>query len=371
MKNVKSIIIILILCVLFNACSEKKETYLIEEQTINEFVYASGEILPELFVDIKSTTSSRIHKILVSEGEEIKEGDMLVLLGDIEDIYLENIYLDQLVLAKRNSQEDSDALAEMKIKISYAKDQHDVDLLNLERYQKLSKTKAVSQKELEQAQLQESLSNTEYLRLIHQYNSTKSELQKNVSDAESRFLSARKSNGGRILRSKISGIIYAIEKKEGDNISSQDIILSIGTKDEYKLELLVDERDISKLSKGQKVFFQTDINPNKHFEATVTKINPILQKKSRSFKVEANITSPHQFFPHSSVEANILVRIDSSAILIPNNYLISQDSLLKETKAGYEKIRIEKGLSIKDFIEIKSGLKNGDIIVRNYENENN
>lgn len=66
-------------------------------------------------------------------------------------------------------------------------------------------------------------------------------------------------------------------KKSGESVNPDDVILLIGTKNAFKLDLLVDERDIQKIKTGQQVFFETDVYPDKHFSATISRISPLLQ----------------------------------------------------------------------------------------------
>jgi multidrug efflux pump subunit AcrA (membrane-fusion protein) len=140
----------------------------------------------------------------------------------------------------------------------------------------------------------------------------------------------------------------------------------IGSPDRYKLELLVDERDIGKIRPGQKVFFETDAFKGEQFEAVITGIDPVLQRKTRSFKVEASVAeSSRSFYPQSSVEANIMIREKATALMIPSDYLLKGDSVLfQSVKGEVMKIKVSAGIWNDDCIEITGGLKAGDMILK-------
>ena len=103
-----------------------------------------------------------------------------------------------------------------------------------------------------------------------------------------------------------------------------------------------------------------DSYKGKVFEATVSKIDPLMDEHSRSFTVEAEFTKqPPALYPFLTVEANIIIQTKEKALLIPRNYLI-KDSLVMigkdKTKAvvtglkDYQQVEIIKGLTADDVI---------------------
>jgi multidrug efflux pump subunit AcrA (membrane-fusion protein) len=96
------------------------------------------------------------------------------------------------------------------------------------------------------------------------------------------------------------------------------------------------------------------------FEATVTKIQPIMNDRSRSFEVEASFTSqPPHLYPNLTVEANILIGVKEDAVTIPRAYLTDENILL--LKNG-DKRKVVTGLKDYQRVEIISGLNKDDLI---------
>jgi multidrug efflux pump subunit AcrA (membrane-fusion protein) len=98
------------------------------------------------------------------------------------------------------------------------------------------------------------------------------------------------------------------------------------------------------------------------FEASVTRILPMMNEKNKTFLVEAKFTkSPDQIFPNTSFEANIILNTKDNVLLIPRNYLLNDSTVLD--KAGNQ-VRVVTG--IKDFsrVEIVSGLKASDELIK-------
>lgn len=351
-------LLVLAICLL-TSCGNQEEIYIVEKRDFNESVYATGEIFPEEYFFLKSNTATRILEICVKEGDIVSKGDIIAILGTEENNKQAQIIQKQTSIAKENLLDNSPILKELSNQIRLAKDQLDIDKKNAEKYKELSLSNAVSQKEADQAEIQHRKSYSEYQNFQEKYRITKKELLNKVFDSEIQLLVSRQ-----IIKSPIAGKIYATEKKSGESVNPDDVILLIGTKNAFKLDLLVDERDIQKIKTVQQVFFETDVYTDKHFSATISRISPLLQKSSRSFKVEAIITDSTSFYPQSSVEANIIVSQHKQAILLPASYLQKGDSVLMRFDNENKKQKVILGSRTKEWIEIKSGLASGDIIIK-------
>lgn len=341
------------------SCGNLNEPYIVTEQTFNEAVYASGELFPEEYHIIKNGVPDRILEIPVAEGDIVTKGAVLVVLGTPAANDLLSVLESKVALAKENIEDNSAPLAALQQKIALAKQQYEHDLRNAYRYRELSLTGAASQKDTEQAVLAAEASLSAYSNLQQQYIEQKNELTDRLLDAEMQLAEARRTLQQQTLTSRIAGKVYNINFKVGELAGADTPIMLVGSPDSYKLELLVDERDINKIGLGQKVFFETDTFAGEQFEAVIDKIDPVLQKETRNFKVEARVMSVGNFYPLSSVEANIVVREKAAALMIPSDYLLRGDSVLIQSR---KKVKVATGIRTGNYIEITNGLAVGDII---------
>ncbi len=362
-KIIKEIIGITFFACIAASCNDTSETYTVTEQTFNEAIYSSGELCPEEYHIIKSGFPDRILEIPVKEGDIVRKGAVLLVLGTPADNNRLSVLNSQVALAKENMQDNSATLTALQQKITLAKQQYEYDVRNANRYKKLLQIQAVSQKDAEQAALSAETSLSDYKNLQQQYIAQKNELTNRLLDAEKQLTEARRAQEEKILTSRIAGKVYNINFKTGELIGADAPIMLIGSPHRYKLELLVDERDINKIKLGQKVFFETDAFKGEQFEAVITKIDPVLQKETRNFKVEARVECTRNFYPQSSVEAHIIIREKATALLIPSDYLLKGDSVLfQSAKGDVSKIKVSTGSRNDDCIEIANGLTAGDII---------
>ena len=144
-------------------------------------------------------------------------------------------------------------------------------------------------------------------------------------------------------------------------LNTQSPVAIIGDAVDFLLELQVDEYDIARIRIGQKVVLNLDSYKGQVFEAVITKINPIMNDRSRSFTVEAGfVTKPPVLYPNLTTEANIILQTKEKALLIPRNYLIDDSVVILQNK---EKRKVTTGLKDYNKVEILNGLTSNDIIL--------
>jgi len=360
----KKLLMITTTAIIVTSCQSKVETFSVKKRSLNEAVYASGEIMPSEYHFVKSSLTDRLLKLRLKEGNVVKEGEILAILGSQSENTQLEILERRVEIAQQNAGVNSAYLRELDSKIILAKQKHEQDLLNANRYSNLVEDKAVSEKDAEQAILQAKISSTEVLNLQQQYREQKNVLTNNLLAARQQLEVQRQSTESKILTSPINGKIFRINFKEGELVQAGQSVIMIGAAENFKLELLIDERDISKIRIGQTVYFETDAFQDKQWEASVSNIVPVLEKESRSFKVEAQVISDAAFYPQSSVEANIVIRKSIDALVIPSDYLLPGDTIIIKHGDEHRRTRVTAGMRNGNWVEIQRGLKVGDVIAK-------
>ena len=358
---------ILLAGVLFSllSCGSDTETYTVESTTLYEGVYASGEIAPDEYQYIRSLSTDRIYRITVRAGDTVIPGKPLVIMGVPGDEQQLLLAGELVSIALKNTREDETILNELKGQIELARQTWQQDSLDAYRYSVLAKNQSVAQIEADKAATKALTSKSRYEGLKQQYQTLRRDLQHKAILAQQEQARIRQTYANKLLMSEINGIVYSVDRSEGELVSPDQTILMIGTADQYKLELLVDERDIAELQLGQTVYFETDAFPNQRFEARIAKINPVLQKETRSFAVEARVLSSARFYPQASVEANILLREKKNTILIPEDCLFSENTVKVRTGDDFAERTIRTGTIRKGMVEVEKGLSAGDVLLKN------
>ncbi len=98
------------------------------------------------------------------------------------------------------------------------------------------------------------------------------------------------------------------------------------------------------------------------YEAMISKIDPIMNDRTRSFKVEAVfVHQPEDLYPNLTVEGNILISSKLKALTIPADYLVDGNYVI--LRKGQKK-KVVTGLKDYQRAEILEGLTSNDEIIK-------
>jgi HlyD family secretion protein len=345
---------------LITSCKNKKEKTQPTVENISESVYASGIVKSKNQYQVFASVNGIVKKILVTEGDIVKKGDPLVIIiNETTKLNADNARLtaDYSALSA-----NMDKLNELKVNLDLAKSKVANDSLLMVRQQNLWSQQIGTRIDLEQKELAYKNSNTAYEAAIYRYNDLKKQLQFAASQAQKNVEISKSIEDDYIIKSGMDGKVYSVLKESGEIVTTQNPVAVIGSANEFITELQVDEYDITKIKPGLKVLLSFDSYKEQVFEATISKINPLMNERSRSFTVEATfVTRPPVLYPSLTTEANIIIETKEKALTIPRNYLLTDSIVLMENG---EKRKVSTGLKDYQKVEILSGLSAADYILK-------
>jgi len=358
MKNLCFVLGSIIL--LISSCGKKTETYTVSEEPITESVYASGIIKSKNQYQVFSKANGLVEYVYVEEGALIKKGDPIVRLTNASSRL--NAANAKLALDLANQNARGEKLKELQVAIELAKNKYLNDSLLWLRQKSLWDQKIGTQVELEQRELAFKTSQSNYRSALLRYTDTKKNLDFQSEQALNNSRITESIEDDFIIRSETDGRLFTLLKEKGEMVSSMSPIATIGDDSEFLIELQVDEYDITRVRTGQEIALSLDSYKGQVFKARVSRINNIMNERSRSFTVDAVfIDAPKILFPNLTTEANIIINSKEKAITIPRNYLIG-DSLVVLGKKKTQKV--VTGLKDYKKAEILEGLKVNDIILK-------
>lgn len=358
MPKLKISILIALLSII--ACKQKVEKTKPVVSDISESIYASGIIKSKNQYQAFATVNGIIDNIFVSEGDSVKAGTPIISLSNVaQKLGKENA---ELAARYTDFNANQDKLNEAKLLIDLASSKLKNDSALYFRQLALWQQQVGSKVDLEQRELTYQNSKTSYYSAKVKYLDLKRQLDFSSSQSKKNLLISSKLESDYTLRSEIDGVVYDILKEKGEQVGLQTPLAVIGNKEHFILEMQVDEYDIFKIQKGLKVLITMDSYKGQVFEATVSKIYPIMNERSKTFLVEAEfVQRPPMLYPNVTFEANIVLQTKKQAILIPRNYLLN-DSLV--IKADGEKVSVKTGLRDFQKIEIISGIQAEDELLK-------
>lgn len=345
---------------LLNACKSKQETTSPIEEKITESVYASGIVKTKNQYQVFSAANGLIAEILVAEGDIVKKGDALIrLTNTAAQLNTDNA---RIALDYASVNANKEKLDEIKYSIDLAKTKLNNDALLLKRQQNLWNEQIGTRNDLDQRALAYKSSANNYEAAKLRYAEMQKQINFQQQQSHKNLQISKTIAGDYTIRSAVNGKVYNILKEKGEMVNTQTPIALIGDASNFILELQVDEYDIARIQLGQKIVLNMDSHKGQVFEATVEKINPIMNERSKSFTIEAYFTKqPAVLYPNLTCEANIVIQQKEKTLTIPRNYLLEGDYVLLANK---EKRKVTTGLKDYQKVEILNGLTIKDIILK-------
>lgn len=348
--------------VLLSACSEKKETTQAVISDITVSLYASASVKSKDQYTVLSTVPGILKQIHVVPGDLVKAGDLLFTLENREATLNAESARQVLDFSTSNSRKNSDRLQETVSQVQATKEKYELDSALYERQKKLWEQNIGTRFDFDQRHLAFATSKINYDAAERRLAQLRSQLKNDVELSNINFQIAKKRQADFLIRSEIDGKVFDVIKNKGELIGPQTALCILGKPDQFYLEMNVDENDITSVVMNQEVAITMDSYKGKLFLGRVSKIYPIMDGRSRTFRVEATFSDPPAtLYPNLTAEANIIVNVRKKAILIPRSFLDKDNQIWLEHGT---KRKVVTGVQDERNVEILKGLTTQEIIYK-------
>ena len=292
---------------------------LVKYEKVTNNLELVGTITAYNDVAIVSEAQGRVVKVLAQVGDYKPAGSVLFQLDD------------ELKLEVFKTAE-----------VNYLKSKKDY-----ERYDALYKGKSVTDAQYEQAKLAFQASESQYVLAKREYNDTK-------------------------ITTPISGIVTARIVDVGNYVNKASIVANVVDISKLKVKLNVAEKDAFKLKPNDNVNVTTDVYPG---VTLIGKISSISSKadEAHTYPVEILLTNSKDHPLKSGMFGRVsFTSIQKNDLLVmPREALVGsiKDAKVFVVEGGIAKMKdVLIGNAFEDWLEIKQGLKSGDKIVVNGQN---
>lgn len=183
------------------------------------------------------------------------------------------------------------------------------------------------------------------------------------------------------ITSPITGTVVEKTVKAGDNVgtgsNSNNTLCTIYDLTYLQMTLNIDELDIDNVEVGQVVNITSDAKEGQTFTGVVTKVSVVgtTSGGTTTYPVTVRIDETDGLRPGMNVDAEIVLSSADDVLAIPSlavnrgdTVLITSDSpsavnaLEQEAPEGYVYVQVTTGVSDDSYIEITSGLQEGDTV---------
>lgn len=314
------------------------------------FIYeAVGTVVPRTASTLSSKLMGTVLAINVHEGDQVKAGDLLVVLDQRQ-------VSAGLVSAQAALNEALRAEASAESARKVAKAAAELARSTYDRYQKLIKENSASQQEFEEVesrhrQAQASLAQTE---------SMSAAASSRVEQARAAMESASVSKKDAKIYAPYDGTITAKMIDVGDLASPGTPFLTIEKEDAFCADLVLPERHIQAVKLDDEVKVSIPALGNIDLIGTVGRIVPAADVKSRSFLVK--VALPDTDSLKTGMFARIAIPVgEAGMLMLPNSAVVNQGQLtgiyvVDEDRIAHFRL-IRTGKQYADAVEVLSGIE--------------
>jgi len=267
--TVAVVILALVAVKLLGGANDKAEKVAVEKVTkctIVETVTASGNIYPEIEVKISPDISGEVTELNVEEGDSVRKGQVLArIFADIYSLQRDQAasQVGQTQATVANSQA---ALEATKAALDQAKQAYD-------RNKTLFDQKVISQAEFENFETTYRSAQANYNAAQQSIKG----LQANVTAAQTGLTKANKDLGRTTLVAPMSGVISSLKIKRGERVAGNSFnvgteMMTVADMNVMEVRVDVGENDIVKVNIGDSAVVELDAYNNRKFNGTVTQI---------------------------------------------------------------------------------------------------
>ncbi len=356
----KNYLILLVLFLVFS-CGDDRISIQPSTKPMVEAVYSSVVLAPLDVYKVNASISGYLESVKIEEGQLVNKGAILFTISSQPILLTEKNAALTYQNAQRALVQNESVLDELKIELQTARYKMQNDSMQAGRASVLFDKNAISKMERDNLILAYMASKNTVNSLKKRLIRTQNDLQNQVQQAKNNLTASESRSGDFTIRAAYSGKVFQVNKAQGELVSMQEPLAIIGQANQYVINLLIDEVDISKVRINQLVLVTLAAYKNHVFEAKITKISPKMNEQTQTFAIEAVFDKePANLYMGLTGEGNIIVHEKKKALVIPRDYLLPGNKV--ETENGF--VKVKTGLSNWNYIEIISGIKQNTLIYK-------
>lgn len=350
----------------------------IGQDTLKKAKMAVGRVMGDTESAVMSKIPGRVLRVAGEVGQEVKAGQPLVYLDD-RDYHVALAQAEatlqgaQARLADTLNGTRSQQKIQLQEKIQAAKAAMDNAKISLDRTNSLKQSGAVSQSQLDAANLAYTQAQTAYQAAVQDQSlanegatkETIASLQAAVAVAKATVDSARLSIGNTVILSPLTGKIAAKNIQAGETVSTSAALLTIVSR-EPAVEASIPEEQINNIQAGQTVKVRIEQVSSQPIDAKVLTISPIANALSKEYPVKLSLPGdPNQWKSGMYAEVS-LPDAKGGTVAVPREAIVKRGTeRLVMVTDGKKAIAhpVITGKSDGTHVEILNGLQTGEKLI--------
>jgi membrane fusion protein (multidrug efflux system) len=169
------------------------------------------------------------------------------------------------------------------------------------------------------------------------------------------------------IRAPLTGVVSERYLKLGNTIKTGEPVFRVTSLDPLVTYMHVPEREFRQIAAGQPVHIEVDALEDMHVVATVTRVSPIVDPATGTFKITIELDGAAQGIkPGMFGRMNIVYDSHKNVLQVPRSAIIESANdtsvFVVENEIGIRRV-VETGFSSNGMVEIISGLDDGENVI--------
>lgn len=339
-------------------------SYTLSAMPLVQNVVATGRVATVSRAQVGSEISGVVLQRLVQEGDQVKPGDLLVVLKS--DELLAQVRQAELALTELASSRRPQAAAELasaKAQLEQASREAarrrnaEAGILSREEVEQAVETERVARNNYETARVKASA--------LAAGQVEEASLREQLAVAQAQLAKTK-------IRAAVAGTVLTRDVEPGDLVQPGQTLFTIALTGNTEIRVPLDERNLPQLALQQNATVISDAYPDQSFPARINFIAPSIDPQRGTVEVRLTVNLVPDFLRQDmTVSVNVETAKRARALAIPNDALSSikgdKAVVLMVRDGKVQRQQITLGLRGLAMSEVKSGLSEGDQVLADAE----
>ncbi|MGZ4890147.1 MAG: efflux RND transporter periplasmic adaptor subunit [Candidatus Angelobacter sp.] len=383
-KRVAVVVVLLVAAVLLFTGINRRRTGTpvraekVVRQEIASVISTNGKIEPINSFEAHAPAPATVNKVLVAEGDRVKVGQLLVQLDDAEARSQAARALAQLrsaeaALSGIKAGGTQEEVLTSRADLTKAQAERDEAQRNLQAIQKLRQNGAASPAEVEAAQNRQKKADADVqllqAKLSGRFSSPEvAKVEASAAEARAAYAAAQELLHHSNVTAPFAGTVYQLPVKPGSYVNGGDLLVQVANLEKVRVRAFVDEPEIGRLAKGQKVEVKWDATPGRTWDGTLTRVpTSVTMVGTRTVgEITSEIdNSDRKLLPNVNVNVSIIAARHDNALTVSREAVHDVDGKRYIYRIEDEKIlaqEVQTGLSSLTRVEVLKGIPEGALI---------
>jgi len=310
-----------------------------QRSVIRSVVSTNGKVEPLQNFEAHAPIGTTIKKILVHEGDHVKQGQLMVELDDAQArsqtaLARTQVLGSEAAIKAVQSGGNREEVLTVESQIVKARTDCETAQRNLDALRQLQQQGAASPGEVRLAEDQLKRSTADLNLLLQKQKNRYSQpeiarVEAQNSEAEAALAAAEDVLNQLNIRAPFDGVVYSLPVLQGSYLNPGDLVLQEADLSKVRVRAFVDEPDIGRLAPGNKIDVTWDAMPERTWQGTVSVIPAVIKLHgTRNVGETTCVVDNHDFklLPNVNVGVTIITAEHRDVLTVPREAVHQDDS---------------------------------------------